>query len=390
MVIVFWFSLAVIGYSYFIYPLILMLFSAVKQAISDTRYLWKKSQRRIIDKNNLPPVSIIIAAYNEESCIKARVENLLSLDYPQDKLTILIGSDGSQDNTADILTSFDEVNLKVYIFEENRGKMSVLNDLVEQVNSDYIVFSDANTHFNKSTIKNLVRHFNHDDIGAVCGELHLVDVDSGDNKDNIYWRYEQILKFHEARLNALQGANGAIYAIRKELFTPLPANTIVDDFQIAMNVAKQGARLIYDPEAIATEEIAPNLQAEEGRRIRIGLGNYQALFAMPWALNPFLGWRFIAYISHKVCRWFVPHLMLIALISNLLLINTPLYQLLLIGQILFYSVAFYGIKKQKKRQNISSIIGIIAFFVSMNIALMRGFIRYFSSNVQGTWERTTR
>jgi len=390
MVIIFWFSLAVIIYSYFIYPLILMLFSAVKQAISDTRYLWKKSQRRVVNKENLPPVSIIIAAYNEESCIKARVENLLSLDYPQDKLTILIGSDGSQDKTAEILTSFDEVNLKVYIFEKNRGKMSVLNDLVEQVNSDYIVFSDANTHFNKNTIECLVRHFNHDDIGAVCGELHLVDVDSGDNKDNIYWRYEQVLKFHEARLNALQGANGAIYAIRKELFIPLPANTIVDDFQIAMNVAKQGSRLIYDPEAIAIEEIAPNLQAEEGRRVRIGLGNYQAFFTMTWALNPFLGWRFIAYFSHKVCRWFVPHLMLITLVSNLLLINNPLYQLLFIGQALFYSLAFYGINKQKKQQNIGSITGLIAFFVSMNIALMRGFIRYFSANVQGTWERTTR
>jgi cellulose synthase/poly-beta-1,6-N-acetylglucosamine synthase-like glycosyltransferase len=390
MVNVFWFSLAVIVYSYFIYPLILIMFSAVKQAISDTRYLWQKRQRRVVDQNNLPHVSIIIAAYNEETCIKARVENLLSLDYPQDKLTILIGSDGSQDNTADILTSFDNDNLKVSIFEENRGKMSVLNDLVEQVKSDYIVFSDANTHFNPNTIENLVRHFDNDDIGAVCGELHLVDVDSGDNKDNVYWRYEQVLKFHEARLNALQGANGAIYAIRKEFFIPLPANTIVDDFQIAMNVAKQGVRLIYDPEAIAIEEIAPNLQAEEGRRVRIGLGNYQALFSMTWALNPFLGWRFIAYFSHKVCRWFVPHLMLIVFISNLLLINIPLYQLLFISQILFYSIALYGINKQKKQQNISSFTGIIAFFVSMNIALMRGFIRYFSSNVQGTWERTIR
>ncbi|PHR83629.1 MAG: glycosyl transferase family 2 [Colwellia sp.] len=390
MVNVFWFSLAVIVYSYFVYPLILIIFSAVKQAVSDTHYLWKKSQRRVVDRDNFPPVSIIIAAYNEESCIKARIENLLSLDYPQDKLTIHIGSDGSKDKTAKILTSFDEVNLKVHIFEENRGKMSVINDLVEQVDSDYIVFSDANTHFNKNTIECLVRHFNHDDIGAVCGELHLIDVDSGDNKDNIYWNYEQVLKFHEARLNALQGANGAVYAIRKELFIPLPANTIVDDFQIAMNIAKQGSRLIYDPEAIAIEEIAPNLQAEEGRRIRIGLGNYQALFTMTWALNPLLGWRFIAYFSHKVCRWFVPHLMLIILMSNLLLINNPLYQLLFIGQVLFYSIAFYGINKQKKQQKVNSITGIITFFVSMNIALMRGFIRYFSSNVQGTWERTTR
>ena len=390
MVIIFWLSLAVIIYSYFIYPLILVIFSGLKQAISDTRYLWKKRQRRIVDKKSLPPVSIIIAAYNEESCIKARVENLLSLDYPQEKLTILIGSDGSQDKTAEILSSFDEPNVKVHIFTENRGKMSVLNDLVEQANSDYLVFSDANTHFNKNAIDHLVRHFDHDDIGAVCGELHLVDVDSGDNKDSVYWRYEQVLKFHEARLNALQGANGAIYAMRKALFIPLPANTIVDDFQVAMNVAKQGSRLIYDPEAIAVEEVAPNLQAEEGRRIRIGLGNYQALFTMTWALNPLLGWRFIAYFSHKVCRWFVPHFMLLTFISNCFLIEDTFYLTTLICQILFYALAIYGIKQQKNNKKTSSLISLIAFFVSMNTALLRGFIKYFSSNVQGTWQRTNR
>jgi len=390
MVMIFWLSLAVIIYSYFIYPLILVICSGLKQAISDTRYLWKKQQRRIVDKKKLPPVSIIIAAYNEESCIKARVENLLSLDYPQDKLTILIGSDGSQDKTAEILSSFDEPNVKVHIFTENRGKMSVLNDLVEGANSDYLVFSDANTHFNKNSIGQLVRHFDHDDIGAVCGELHLVDVDSGDNKDSVYWRYEQVLKFHEARLNALQGANGAIYALRKALFIPLPANTIVDDFQVAMNVAKQGSRLIYDPEAIAVEEVAPNLQAEEGRRIRIGLGNYQALFTMTWALNPLLGWRFIAYFSHKVCRWFVPHFMLLTFISNCFLIEDTFYLSILICQILFYAVAIYGIKQQKNNKKTSSLISLIAFFLSMNTALLRGFIKYFSSNIQGTWQRTNR
>ena len=165
------------------------------------------------------------------------MENLLTLDYPHEKLTFLIGSDGSSDKTAEILSQFNIDNLQVYIFDLNRGKMSVLNDLVDKAQDDFIIFSDANTHFQTDTVQQLTRHFNNKNIGGVCGELHLVDGDSGDNKDNVYWRYEQVLKFHESRLNALQGANGAIYAIRKSLFIPLPSNTIVDDFQIAMNVS---------------------------------------------------------------------------------------------------------------------------------------------------------
>ncbi|MGB1262259.1 MAG: glycosyltransferase family 2 protein [Cognaticolwellia sp.] len=390
MVTLFWASVAIIIYSYFIYPLILFIFSGIKQATSDTKYLWRRHQRRTRDLKNFPAVTIIIAAYNEESCINARVENLLTLDYPTEKLTFLIGSDGSSDNTAEILSKFDIDNLQVHIFNTNRGKMSVLNDLVAETHDELIVFSDANTHFNTDTVQQLTRHFNDDKIGAVCGELHLVDGNTGDNKDNVYWRYEQVLKFHESRLNALQGANGAIYAIRKSLFMPLPANTIVDDFQIAMNVAKQGFRLVYDPEAVAIEEIAPNLAEEEGRRVRIGLGNYQAFFKMPWAFNPLLGWRFIAYISHKVCRWFVPHLMLLALLSNLMLLDIPLYRATLIAQLSFYLLAFYGIKRQSAGKKTTSIIALLAFFVAMNFALMRGFIKYFSSNVQGTWQRTTR
>ncbi|TWX67622.1 glycosyltransferase family 2 protein [Colwellia sp. C1TZA3] len=386
----FWLSVAIIIYSYFIYPLFLCTFSGIKQALSDTKYLWRRHQRRTLNIKDYPAVTVIIAAYNEESCIKARVENLLTLDYPKDKLTLLIGSDGSDDQTAEILSAFDIKNLHVHIFDTNRGKMSVLNDLVEKTTDDIIIFSDANTHFQSDTIEQLARHFSNDKIGAVCGELHLVDGDTGDNKDNVYWRYEQVLKFHESRLNALQGANGAIYAIRKSLFMPLPANTIVDDFQIAMNVAKQGFRLVYDPEAIAVEEIAPNLAEEKGRRVRIGLGNYQAFFKMFWALNPLLGWRFVAYISHKVCRWFVPHLMLIALITNVLLLDSGFYQVILLAQLIFYFAAFYGIKQQADGKKTATLIALLAFFVAMNLALMRGFIKYFSSNVQGTWQRTTR
>ena len=386
----FWSCVGLIIYSYFLYPIILFFFSGLKQVIRDTRYLWRRYQRRPAQLDDLPNVSIIIAAFNEESCIEERVNNLLSVDYPQEKLSIHIGSDGSSDGTAEILKKFTNDNVHAHIFEQNRGKMSVLNDLVTLAENDILVMSDANTHFNPDAITKLVRHFQKDEIGAVCGELHLVDAESGDNKDSLYWRYEQVLKFHESRLGALLGANGAIYAIRKALFKPLPANTIVDDYQIVMNVAKQKFSTIYDPEAVAIEEVAPNLTAEEGRRVRIGLGNYQALFSMTWALNPLQGWRFFAYISHKVFRWFVPHFMIGAFISNALLLNNEFYQLTFAGQVLFYLIAIGAINHQKKGKSVPALISLIAFFVSMNAALLKGFYRYFNSNVQGTWQRTVR
>lgn len=387
----FWLGIGLIVYSYFIYPLILVVASGVKQMMLDTRYLWQRFQRRAQVNHELPNVSIIIAAYNEEDCIAERIENLLALDYPKEKLMIHIGSDGSSDNTANILRKYQDVEqLTLHIFEHNRGKMSVLNDLIAQSEHELLVLSDANTNFQLDAIKKLVRHFQNDSVGAVCGELALLDAETGDNKDGVYWRYEQVLKFHESRMGALLGANGAIYAMRKSLFKPLPANTIVDDYQIVMNIAKQGYRLVYDPEAAASETVAPDLKAEEGRRIRIGLGNYQALFTMPWALNPFLGWRFIAYFSHKVCRWFVPHFMLVVFASNVFLLEQPIYMALFIGQLCFYLFAVYGIYQQKRQRRVSSVVALVAFFVSMNVALFRGFIRYFSTNVQGSWQRTTR
>ena len=390
MTVLFWLSVSLIIYSYFIYPVLLISCSAIKQTIYDAQHLVTKQPLPEDNIDLLPSVSIIIAAYNEGSCIEGRVNNLLALNYPAEKLTLHIGSDGSSDNTADILNGFSAKNYHPHIFEVNRGKMSVLNDLIAQSEDDILIMSDANTHFNADVVYKLVRHFNDDKIGAVCGELHLVDAQSGDNKDSVYWRYEQVLKFHESRLGALLGANGAIYAMRKALFKPLPANTIVDDFQIVMNISKEKHHTIYDPEAIAIEEVAPDLNAEEGRRVRIGLGNYQAFFNMAWALNPLLGWRFLAYLSHKVCRWFVPHLMIIAFISNCLLLDQAIYQLSFMAQISFYLIAYYGIKRQKSDKKVNPFVGLIAFFVSMNIALFKGFIRYFNSNVQGTWKRTSR
>jgi len=387
---IFWLSIFLVFYTYLFYPIILIFLSGFHQIVKDTSFVLSKSERRT-KTAELPEVTVIIAAYNEEQCIEARINNLLSLDYPKDKLRFIIGSDGSKDNTNSILEQFDEQNLDIFCFDENRGKINVLNELMTKVNSSICVFSDANTMFEKNALVHLVSHFESQDIGAVCGELHLIDPFSGDNKDNVYWKYEQALKFHESRLNALLGANGAIYAIRTDTYIPLPSDTIIDDFCIVMNIAQKGHTVIYAPEAKAIEEIAPDLAEESSRRVRIGAGNYQAMMRLGWLLNPMKGYRFFSYVSHKILRWFVPHLMVIVLILNVILaINDDFYRYVLFLQFIFYSAAIYGMKMKSGSGLIFKSFQLLAFFVSMNFSLLRGFIKFLNKNLSATWESTSR
>ncbi|MBU3021759.1 glycosyltransferase family 2 protein [Aestuariibacter sp. A3R04] len=390
--VLFWVSVFIITYTYFIYPVLLIIASSLTQAVRDTRFVLKKASRRKAN-SDIPSVTVVIAAYNEEKCIRERVENLLSLEYPREKLTILIGSDGSNDDTNTILSDFQSYpQMQIHLFEENRGKINVLNDLLTRVDTPICVFSDANTFFDKDAVQRLVADFRHDDVGAVCGELELVDPFSGKNKDSLYWKYEQVLKFHENRINGMLGANGAIYAIRTELYRPLPSDTIIDDFCVFMNIAKMGYRLTYNPEARAKEEIAPNLVEEASRRIRIGAGNYQAMSRLTWALNPLIGARCFSYISHKVMRWFVPHCMLLALLSNVVLsFYSGGYALLLAAQILFYGLFTVGARSTRDMTGkLGAVINLITFFVSMNISLGRGFVRFLTTRQTATWERTAR
>ena len=260
-----------------------------------------------------------------------------------------------------------------------------------KVSSPICVFSDANTMFEKGALQYLVSHFDTHDVGAVCGELHLIDPFSGDNKDNLYWKYEQTLKFHESRLNALLGANGAIYAIRTKYYVPLPTDTIIDDFCIVMNIAQMGHSVVYAPEAGAIEEIAPDLAEESSRRVRIGAGNYQAMMRLGWLLNPTKGYRFFSYFSHKILRWFVPHLMVLILALNIILAtNVEFYRYVLLLQVIFYSAAIVGMKMKSGSGLIFKILQLLAFFVSMNFSLLRGFLKFLNKNLSATWESTSR
>ncbi|MEE2022908.1 glycosyltransferase family 2 protein [Alkalimonas mucilaginosa] len=375
MAAVFWLAIFLLVYSYFLYPLLLKLFITPKTPTQQQPEHW-------------PSVDVILSAFNEESCIAERLHNLLQQDYPG-PLNIRVASDGSKDNTGAIIQSFDDPRIQADVHTENRGKVAVLNDLVAQSKADILVFTDANTFFAKDAIRQLVMSFQQQ-IGAVCGELHLHTDDGNANSDGLYWRYEQFLKKSESALGALLGANGAIYAIRRTLYQPLPASTVVDDFCIVMNIKRQGYDVVYTTNAQASEEVAPSLQDEYGRRVRIGLGNYRAFRQHLWALSPLRGLLSWCYWSHKVLRWFGPHLMLLVLLSNLFLLSSAWYQAALAGQLLFYGLAWVGHLRIQQKQPTPSWLAILSFFVSMNVALAQGFLRFLRGNQQGAWKRTAR
>jgi cellulose synthase/poly-beta-1,6-N-acetylglucosamine synthase-like glycosyltransferase len=355
----------------------------------DRSYLAHKRDRRAADLAELPQIAIVVAAHNEEQHIEQRLQNLLNLDYPKDRYRIYIGSDGSDDATPKIIRAFESERVVCYEFQKRRGKAAVLNNIMAGVEEPLVVFSDANTEFAPDNLRKLVRHFADPKVGAVCGELILRVQDGSDNQDSLYWRIERMLKFYEGRIGGLLGANGANYAIRRKLFVLLPLDTIVDDFTIVMNIAADGHKIVYDAEATAYETEAPSLAAEFTRRIRIGMGNYQAFFRLIWIMNPPDGIHIFTYISHKVLRWFVPHLLFTALLTSAVMYNEMYYAILFWLQICSYT-ACYMLYVVSQHWNVPRRFLFPIFIMIMNLAFAIGFLRYLKGSSSGIWQRTLR
>ena len=214
---------------------------------------------------------VLIAAHNEESVIRSRIENLLALDYPKDKLELVIASDASRDATVTIVREYEDRAVRLVEFVERTGKAAVLNAAIPRLSGEIAVLSDANTIMEPGAVRNLARWFRDAQIGVVCGKLVLTDPTTGRNVDSSYWRYETSLKRYEGQIGGLLGANGGIYAIRRALFQGIPPDTIVDDFVTPLLArVRTGCAIVYDEAAIAYEETPPEIGAEFRRRARIG------------------------------------------------------------------------------------------------------------------------
>ena len=344
----------------------------------------------------LPRVAIIVAAYNEAECISKRVKNLLSLDYPSEKLDIYIESDGSDDETVVRARNAAAENARVHVSDHfmRRGKVSVLNDACKRVDSDVLVFSDANVEFSEDVLHKLVLPFLDPMVACVCGKLcfRVAGGSAHSSTEGFYWKLESWLKEQEGSRGVLLGANGAIYAIRRSLWEHCPADTVVEDFYIPMTLLMKGHKVVFESSAIAYEDLPPTLKDEFGRRIRIGAGDFQALARCLPILHPRYGLAAWAFFSRKLLRWFGPFFLLGSLISatTLALGDHFLGYLALIGWAAFIGIAVIGVFAGTKHGFLGKVSGAAAHFASMNLALFFGFFRWLSRSQRVTWQRTAR
>lgn len=382
MLVVFWLALFLVFYSYVLYPVLLATLVRLFPARRAPRPGLVRATER-------PDVACIVSAFDEEVFIGARIDNIFDQTYGRGKLKLYVGSDGSRDRTGEIIMSRAGARVHAVAFERNRGKASVLNDLVAATREPILVFSDANTLFEPDAVDKLIAHFSDPRVGVVCGELRLMSA-NGANQDSAYWRIEQFLKKREAHLGALLGANGAIYAMRRELYRPIKPDTITDDFCIAMTVAADGWDLVYEPEAVAVEDTPNSLVDEYRRRVRIGIGNYQALFRHPeYLLRTTIATR-IAYVSHKVLRWISPHLLIVAFIASAYLgQESNFFFAAFVLQLVSYVVGGFVLVARLDRF-MPRIIGVLVYFLALNWAFLVASIRYATGRYSGSWRTTTR
>lgn len=376
----FWLSVGLIVYAYVGYPVLIYVLSRV----------FGRRPAPPLSPAEWPSVSLLIAAYNEAKHIQQRIENALAMDYPRDQLQIVIASDGSSDATCDIVKQYADRGVILFDYNERSGKPAVLNRSVPRLTAEIVAFSDANSYTEPAALKSLVRWFADPQFGAVCGKLVLVDADTGQNVDSMYWKYETFLKQCESRLGGLLGSNGAIYALRRAWYPAIPDNTIVDDFVIPLQAKiVNGCNIVYDAEAVATEETPAGIQDEFKRRSRIGAGGFQAIGLLWRLLSPRHGWTAFTFLNHKILRWVCPFLLIIAVVTNLLLLDHAEYRWLLAAQSGFYLLAALGnvLPSQPKALRV---LRLATMFTSMNAALLVGFFRWLFGTQRATWHRTER
>jgi cellulose synthase/poly-beta-1,6-N-acetylglucosamine synthase-like glycosyltransferase len=372
---------AVVAFAYVGYPVLVWLMS---------RCFGRDSAPPAVESADLPTVSLLIAAHNEEDEIEERIRNSLALRYPPDKLEVAIASDGSTDATDEIVRRFTDRGVRLFAFPVNRGKAAVLNDSVPRLRGEIVVLSDANTRMHPDAVRRMATWFADPAVGVVCGKLILTDAATARNADGLYWRYETFLKECESRLGALLGCNGAIYAVRRSAFPVVRAGTIIDDFVIPLEARRQtGCRVQFDSEAVAWEETPAGLTSEFRRRSRIGAGGFQTIARMWPLLNPARGWISLTFLGHKVLRWLTPFCLIGLLVLNVLLLHVPGFDYVLAGQLAFYVVATAAAFLPARPRALRP-LRLTTMFATMNLALLVGFFRWATGVQRGTWERTAR
>jgi len=364
--------ITVLVYTYVVFPLAMAFFG-------------RHEPSPLRRSDSLPSVSLIIPAHNEEEVIKQKIENSLALDYPD--LEIVVASDGSTDRTVEIIQDFDQV--KLLDFKSRRGKASVVADAVAQSSSEILCLCDANVLFQPDALWRLVSRLTCQNAGAVTGDVQLQSEKSSFGfGEMLYYQLERCIQRGESSLNAVMGVDGGMYVIRRDLFSQLPADTILDDFSTSMHVLRSGGKLLYEPTAIARENSTELAMDEFRRRVRIGVGASQVLCRglIPRWRQPC---RLLLFVSHKLLRWLSPWLLLGLLFALIALSFYTYFALaILLPGLILAGIAFVGALVPPLRRH--RIVAVPFYFVLSQIALAWGMVYGLGFDSTGVWPRTSR
>jgi cellulose synthase/poly-beta-1,6-N-acetylglucosamine synthase-like glycosyltransferase len=393
--ILLWSSVFIVFYTYIGYGLLLLLLVKIKESVC------KPKDKIIPSDGELPEVTLFIAAYNEKSVIREKIENCRSLDYPMEKLKILFVTDGTNDGSVEILRKVEsDGKLPAIIVEhsaDRMGKAAAFNRGISFVKSPLVVFTDANTMLNAESIRNIVLEFTDSSVGCVAGEKRVQKGEAGKGAvatEGIYWKYESFLKAMDYRLCTAVGAAGELFAVRTALFEKLSKDTLLDDFMLSMNIASKGYKIAYCSDAYAVEGTSADMYEEAKRKVRISAGGLQSVWRLRRLLNLFrYGTLSFQYISHRVLRWTLAPLMLpFMLLFNLLLVFGSagmIYNIMILLQLLFYVTGVagwcfskFGIKKKLPY--------VVYYFIFMNINVYAGAIYLTKRKGSGVWEKAKR
>ena len=375
---VFWATAILLAYVYVGYPLL----AAVRA---------KLTTRRRLSAPIEPFVSIVVIANNEEEQIGARIENLLALDYPAGRREIVIASDGSTDSTVARARLYESRGVSVRSFAARRGKSAVLNMVVPGLRGDVVLFADARQRFDAGTLRALVENFADPAVGAVSGELVITTSDrtgAAGRGSAFYWRYEKFIRSTEGRADSTVGATGAIYAIRRDLFEPIPDDTILDDVLIPLRIVRKGYRVLFEPRARAYDSASATAQHEFVRKARTIAGTFQLFSRELWLFNPRRNRLWLETMSHKALRLALPVLHAALFVASMVLAPTGswFYQAAFAGQAMFYAAAIIG-STQGCNPRRSFVVTVPCAICLLSWATVVGFGRFLTNRQQVTWER---
>lgn len=383
MIFLLWFLLSLVIYCYFGYPLLLWLTARLRP---------NPVHKSAAEPS--PSISMILSVWNEGDVIEKKLQNLLSLDYPKEKIEILIGSDGSTDQTTRIIRGFNDPRIHLIERQERRGKMATLNELVQMAKNEIIAFCDARQTFAPDALRELVANFTDARVGCVSGELVFMEKgrEGGTAKGlGLYWNYEKFIRKYESRLHSMLGATGAIYAIRRELFVPIPTQIVLDDMYVPLRIIRKGYRAILDESARAYDHAADSPREEHRRKTRTLFGNYQIFGLFSDLFNPTQSPIAIQFFSHKLLRVLIPFFLIALFILNIFLTAGTFYRTLFYSQIAFYAAAILGALARHQRHGSFNLVSKVCYipyvFCLLNFSAIIGTLRFLGAKQEATWEK---